>query len=94
LGDRGDQRHAAAAAAVAGAAHVNVSSHAASLTLTGDPDSPMAGFASAAYAPSKTALNALTVQYAKELRNDGTTDGGDARCSTTARILGPLHCVA
>ena len=51
---------------------VNVSSHAASLTLTSDPDGPFAALLpSAAYSPSKTALNALTVQYANELRKDG-----------------------
>ncbi|WP_062215435.1 SDR family oxidoreductase [Streptomyces sp. NBRC 109706] len=51
---------------------VNVSSHAASLTLTGDPDGPFAALLpSAAYAPSKSALSALTVQYANELRGDG-----------------------
>jgi NAD(P)-dependent dehydrogenase (short-subunit alcohol dehydrogenase family) len=51
---------------------VNVSSHAASLTLTGDPDGPFAALLpSAAYSPSKSALNALTVQYANELRGDG-----------------------
>lgn len=51
---------------------VNVSSHAASLTITSDPDGPFATLlASAAYTPSKTALNALTVQYANELRKDG-----------------------
>ena len=51
---------------------VNVSSHAASLTITSDPDGPLAGLpASAAYTPSKTALTSLTVQYANELRKDG-----------------------
>jgi NAD(P)-dependent dehydrogenase (short-subunit alcohol dehydrogenase family) len=51
---------------------VNVSSHAASLTITSDPDGPFAALLpSAAYAPSKTALTALTVQYANELRKDG-----------------------
>lgn len=51
---------------------VNVSSHAASLTLTGDPDGPFAALLpSAAYTPSKAALSALTVQYANELRKDG-----------------------
>ncbi|WP_017596036.1 SDR family NAD(P)-dependent oxidoreductase [Nocardiopsis potens] len=51
---------------------VNVSSHSASLTLTGDPDGPFADLLpSAAYNPSKSALNALTVQYANELRKDG-----------------------
>lgn len=48
---------------------VNVSSHAASLTLTSDPDGPFAALLpSAAYSPSKSAL---TVQYANELRKDG-----------------------
>ncbi|WP_228685064.1 SDR family NAD(P)-dependent oxidoreductase [Amycolatopsis thermoflava] len=51
---------------------VNVSSHAASLALTSDPDGPFAALLpSAAYSPSKTALCALTVQYANELRKDG-----------------------
>jgi NAD(P)-dependent dehydrogenase (short-subunit alcohol dehydrogenase family) len=51
---------------------VNVSSHAASLTITSDPDGPLATLLpSAAYTPSKTALTALTVQYANELRKDG-----------------------
>ena len=51
---------------------VNVSSHAASLTLTSAPDGPFAALLpSAAYSPSKSALNALTVQYANELRGDG-----------------------
>ncbi|MFI6300024.1 SDR family NAD(P)-dependent oxidoreductase [Nonomuraea sp. NPDC050790] len=50
---------------------VNVSSHAASLTLTGDPDGPFAALLpSAAYSPSKSALSALTIQYANELRKD------------------------
>ena len=51
---------------------VNVSSHAASLTITSDPDGPFATLLpSAAYTPSKSALTALTVQYANELRKDG-----------------------
>ncbi|KAA9149243.1 SDR family NAD(P)-dependent oxidoreductase [Amycolatopsis acidicola] len=51
---------------------VNVSSHAASVTLASDPDGPMAALLpSAAYSPSKSALCALTVQYANELRKDG-----------------------
>ncbi len=51
---------------------VNVSSHAASLTLTSDPDGPFAALLpSAAYTPSKAAVSALTVQYAGELRKDG-----------------------
>lgn len=51
---------------------VNVGSHAGSLALIGDPDGPFAGLLpSAAYSPSKTALNALTVNYANELRKEG-----------------------
>ncbi|GAA4432093.1 SDR family oxidoreductase [Georgenia halophila] len=51
---------------------VNVSSHAASLTIFSDPHGPLAALLpSAAYSPSKTALGALTVQYANELRDDG-----------------------
>ncbi|WP_106398875.1 SDR family oxidoreductase [Actinocorallia populi] len=51
---------------------VNVSSHAASLTITSDPEGPFAALLpSAAYSPSKSALNALTVHYANELRKDG-----------------------
>jgi NAD(P)-dependent dehydrogenase (short-subunit alcohol dehydrogenase family) len=51
---------------------VNVSTAAASLTIASDPDGPLVGLpTSAAYTPSKTALNALTVQYANELRKDG-----------------------
>ncbi|MFI7064314.1 SDR family NAD(P)-dependent oxidoreductase [Kribbella sp. NPDC050124] len=51
---------------------VNVSSHGASLALTSDPDGPFAALLpSAAYIPSKTALSAVTVQYANELRKDG-----------------------
>ncbi|MFI6865824.1 SDR family NAD(P)-dependent oxidoreductase [Nocardia sp. NPDC050406] len=51
---------------------VNVASHAASLTLIGDPDGPFAGLLpSAAYSPSKSAVTALTVAYANELRKDG-----------------------
>lgn len=51
---------------------VNVSSHAASLSLTSDPHGPLAALLpSAAYSPSKSALTALTVQYANELRKDG-----------------------
>lgn len=50
---------------------VNVSSHSASLALTADPDGPFAALLpSAAYNPSKSALSALTVQYAHELREE------------------------
>ncbi|MEU9835282.1 SDR family NAD(P)-dependent oxidoreductase [Streptosporangium sp. NPDC048047] len=51
---------------------VNLSSAAGSLTVNSIPDGPLSGLPeSAAYSPSKTALNALTVQYANELRKDG-----------------------
>jgi NAD(P)-dependent dehydrogenase (short-subunit alcohol dehydrogenase family) len=47
---------------------VNLSSHTASLALSSDPHSPLAGVNMIAYQSSKTALNALTLAYAKELR--------------------------
>jgi NAD(P)-dependent dehydrogenase (short-subunit alcohol dehydrogenase family) len=47
---------------------VNMSSHVGSLTLSSDPGSPFAGLNQIAYQSSKTALNAITVAYAKELR--------------------------
>jgi NAD(P)-dependent dehydrogenase (short-subunit alcohol dehydrogenase family) len=47
---------------------VNMSSHVGSLTLNSDPGSPFAGLNMIAYQSSKTALNAITVAYAKELR--------------------------
>jgi NAD(P)-dependent dehydrogenase (short-subunit alcohol dehydrogenase family) len=51
---------------------VNMSSGVGSLAAMSDPDGPLAGMpASAAYVPSKTALNSLTVQYARELAEDG-----------------------
>ncbi|MCS7477709.1 SDR family oxidoreductase [Umezawaea endophytica] len=50
---------------------VNVSSVTGSLTTMSDQDSPAAHLVSAGYVPSKTALTALTVQYAKDLRPDG-----------------------
>ncbi|MEU7526116.1 SDR family oxidoreductase [Saccharothrix sp. NPDC042600] len=51
---------------------VNVSSAAGSLSLNADPNGPLAALLpSAAYSPSKAALNALTIQYANELREDG-----------------------
>lgn len=45
---------------------VNQSSHVASLTLQSTPGADLGG-TSGAYAPSKTFLNAVTIQYAKEL---------------------------
>ncbi|MFC4119637.1 SDR family NAD(P)-dependent oxidoreductase [Nonomuraea zeae] len=51
---------------------VNVSSGVGSLAHHTDPAHYMSGLpASATYPVSKTALNQLTVQYAKELRGDG-----------------------
>ncbi|GAA4524431.1 MULTISPECIES: SDR family oxidoreductase [Nonomuraea] len=51
---------------------VNLSSGGGSLALNSEPGGPLSGLPqSAAYSPSKTALNALTVQYANELRKDG-----------------------
>ncbi|THV24246.1 SDR family NAD(P)-dependent oxidoreductase [Glycomyces paridis] len=55
----------------AGARVVNLTSHSASLALYADPAGPLAGLPSAAYSPSKTALNAVTLQYANELRGEG-----------------------
>ena len=51
---------------------VNMSSGVGSLAAMSDPAGPLAQLpASAAYVPSKTALNSLTVQYARELGKDG-----------------------
>ncbi|MBT2228679.1 SDR family oxidoreductase [Nonomuraea sp. NEAU-A123] len=51
---------------------VNVSSGVGSMTHHTTPDHYMSRLlASAVYPPSKTALNALTIQYAKELGEDG-----------------------
>jgi NAD(P)-dependent dehydrogenase (short-subunit alcohol dehydrogenase family) len=50
---------------------VNVSSEVGSLAEASDPESALAQLpASGVYAPSKTAVNALTVQYARDLRAD------------------------
>lgn len=46
---------------------VNLSSHLGSLTLNSDPMSPFADVNMIAYQSSKTALNAVTVAYAKDL---------------------------
>jgi NAD(P)-dependent dehydrogenase (short-subunit alcohol dehydrogenase family) len=58
---------------------VNLSSSVGSLARVGDPGSPYFQIPpSAAYGPSKAALNALTVQYAKELReNDILVNAAD-----------------
>ncbi|MER7008049.1 SDR family oxidoreductase [Dactylosporangium sp. NPDC000555] len=51
---------------------VNMSSSVGSFAEQLDPGGPLAGMpASAAYVPSKAFLNAVTVQYAKELRDTG-----------------------
>jgi NAD(P)-dependent dehydrogenase (short-subunit alcohol dehydrogenase family) len=47
---------------------VNLSSHLGSLTLNAGQDAPFARISLIAYQTSKTALNAITVAYAKELR--------------------------
>ncbi|WP_157547862.1 SDR family NAD(P)-dependent oxidoreductase [Micromonospora sp. ATCC 39149] len=47
---------------------VNVSSGLGSLALTSDPNGPYAPFPLLAYNSSKSALNAVTVSYANELR--------------------------
>ena len=49
---------------------VNQSSHVGSLTLQTTPDVELGGV-SGAYAPTKTYLNAVTIQYAKELSGTG-----------------------
>jgi NAD(P)-dependent dehydrogenase (short-subunit alcohol dehydrogenase family) len=49
---------------------VNMSSTVGSLTLQSTPDAEVGPIA-VAYSPSKTFLNAVTVQYAKELRDTG-----------------------
>jgi NAD(P)-dependent dehydrogenase (short-subunit alcohol dehydrogenase family) len=48
---------------------VNVSSSLGSLTMNTTPGSPIADFLALAYCTSKTALNGMTVQFAKELRD-------------------------
>ena len=47
---------------------VNVSSSLGSLALTSDPVTPMSQFLALGYNTSKSALNAMTVQFANELR--------------------------
>jgi len=48
---------------------VNVSSSLGSLTLSSDLNSPFADFLALGYCTSKSALNSMTVQFAKELKN-------------------------
>jgi NAD(P)-dependent dehydrogenase (short-subunit alcohol dehydrogenase family) len=48
---------------------VNVSSSLGSLTISSDLNSPFADFLALGYNTSKSALNSMTIQFAKELRN-------------------------
>lgn len=48
---------------------VNLSSTVGSLTLQSDPSSPVRAIQSVSYVPSKTALNAITVAFANELKD-------------------------
>ncbi len=50
---------------------VNVSSGSGSLTLNSDPNDPRRALFGAVYAPSKTALNAITLAFAVELEPTG-----------------------
>lgn len=65
--------HGARAIVAPGSLHalVNVSSGLGSLTMLTDPKFRFADLNNAAYQSSKTALNALTVLYAKDLAKDG-----------------------
>jgi NAD(P)-dependent dehydrogenase (short-subunit alcohol dehydrogenase family) len=47
---------------------VNVSSSLGSLTLSSDPNSPFADFVALGYNTSKSALNSMTIQFAKDLK--------------------------
>ncbi len=47
---------------------VNVSSGLGSLTRSSDPNSPFADFVALGYNTSKTALNSMTIQFAKDLK--------------------------
>jgi len=48
---------------------VNVSSSLGSITISSDLNSPFADFLALGYNTSKSALNSMTIQFAKELRN-------------------------
>ena len=48
---------------------VNVSSSLGSLTLSSDLNSPFADFLALGYNTSKSALNSMTIQFAKELKD-------------------------
>ncbi|MEV6984403.1 SDR family oxidoreductase [Sphaerisporangium sp. NPDC051017] len=78
---------------------VNVTSGLGSLTLMSDPAGPFAGRpASVAYIPSKTALNSLTVQYARELRPHGilvnAADPGPCATAFTRDVPGLTRTAA
>ncbi len=68
---------------------VNQSSHVASLTLQTTPDLDLGGV-SGAYSPSKTFLNAVTIQYAKEL-GDTTIKINNACPGYVATDLNGFH---
>ena len=57
---------------------VNVSSRVGSMTAISDPAYPMRGVGGVAYAPSKSALNAVTIAFAQAL--DGTAIKVNAAC--------------
>lgn len=72
---------------------VNVSSSVGSLTRMSDPDHYFAAIpGSVAYPPSKAALNQVTVQYAKQLRDEGilvnAADPGPCATDFTVGIPG------
>ena len=72
---------------------INVSSSVGSLTLMSDPDHYFAGLPGwLGYPMSKTALNQITVQYAKQLRPEGilvsAADPGPVATSLTAAARG------
>ena len=67
---------------------VNVSSGAGSLTMASDPNSPTRVFFDAAYATSKTALNALTVAMAIELDAEGIKVNAVSPGFTKTRMTG------
>ena len=54
---------------VASASSRNPRLYLSSIRLSADPDSPMSKLQALAYASSKSALNAITVQFANELRD-------------------------
>lgn len=78
---------------------VNVSSSVGSLTRMSDPDHYFAAIpGSVAYPPSKAALNQVTVQYAKQLRDEGilvnAADPGPCATDFTAGLPGVTRTAA